>query len=167
LNVAILKVSSVAGVFMPDRDSLHKLVDSLPEAAVGVAEKLLKTSQTWHHVPPVDVPAMRRRVREMLTRGPGNVEGKRLNELLDTRGSSGGFGRPASSFRSGMDREASWFVVEGETLVTFRICRRHGHELEIEERFRVCEKGGTLHYSQHVKGPNGKTDTYEIAFECR
>jgi hypothetical protein len=112
LNVAILKISSVAGVSMPDRDSLHKLVDSLPEAAVGVAENLLKTSQTWHHEPPVDVPAMRRRVREMFTRGPGEV--------------TGGFRPPVPPLRNEMDREASWFVVEGETLVTFRICRRHG-----------------------------------------
>ena len=152
---------------MPDRDSLHKLVDSLPEAAVGVAETLLKTSQTWHPEPPVDVPAMRRRVREMFTRGPGEVEGKPQNELLSAQGRSGGFGRPASSFRSGMDREASWFVVEGETLVTFRICRRHGHELEIEERFRVSEKDGTLQYSQQVKGPKGKRDTYAIEFDSR
>ncbi len=151
---------------MPDRDSLHKLVDSLPEAAVGVAENLLKTSQAWHHVPPVDVPAMRRRVREMFTRGPGEAEGKPQNELLGTRGSSG-VGRPMSSSRSEEDREASWFVVEGETLVTFRICRRHGYELEIEERLRVSEKDGTLQYSQQVKGPNGKTDTYAIEFDCR
>ncbi len=138
---------------MPDRDSLHKLVDSLPEAAVQAAESLLKTSQTWHHEAPVDVPAMRRRVREMFTRGPGEV--------------TGGFRPPVPPLRNEMDHEASWFVVEGDTLVTFRIWCRHGHELEIEERFRVSEKDGTLQYSQQVKGPNGKTDTYAIEFDCR
>jgi hypothetical protein len=41
------------------------------------------------------------------------------------------------------------------------------HKLEIEERFRVSEKDGTLHYSQQVKGPKGQTDAYAIEFDSR
>ena len=94
-------------------------------------------------------------------------EGARNVYARAGRGHPADSGAPVPPLRNEMDREASWFVVEGETLVTFRICRRHGHELEIEERFRVSEKDGTLQYSQQVKGPKGKTDTYAIEFDCR
>ena len=66
---------------MPNRDSIHKLVDSLPEEALETAERLLRSSQTWQPAPTLDVPAMRRRVRQMFTRGPDEHGMKLVKEL--------------------------------------------------------------------------------------
>jgi hypothetical protein len=46
---------------MPNRESLHALIDTLPEAALESAERVLQNYQIWPPKPPIDVEKMRKR----------------------------------------------------------------------------------------------------------
>jgi hypothetical protein len=151
---------------MPDRDSIHKLVDSLPKEALETAERILQSSQTWRPEPPRDVPRMRASVKEHFASDPGeDIEHiEHVRTILARRGIKAPEGFPSldDAFR-----EASGDALEGETLVTYRIWRFQWHELEIEERFRISEDERKLQYSQQIQGPKGKKESFEIDFDCR
>ena len=95
-----------------------------------------------------------------------NEHGMKVVKELESKHESKGGKSPLPLSSPETDRSASWFAVEGETLVTYRICRRQGHELEIEERFRISEDKSKLQYSQQVQGPQGRIETYKIDFDC-
>jgi hypothetical protein len=143
---------------MPNRESLHELIDTLPEAALESAERVLQTYQTWPPKPPIDVEEMRKRVDELF-----RERGKELAARTGTgfRNSHIGLG----SFKPDGDGIASMSTSEGETLVTLEIHIIRGHRLEIEERLRLSEDKKSLVYSQQIKGPDGKEGSYEVAFE--
>ena len=65
---------------MLNRESLHELIDTLPEPALESAERVLQNYQTWPPKPPINVEIMRKRVEErfrkpakngLLVRGQG------------------------------------------------------------------------------------------------
>jgi hypothetical protein len=143
---------------MPNRKSLHELIDTLPEAALEPAERVLRNYQTWPPKPPIDVENMRRLVDELFR--------KRIEERAAGTGSrfirssvSGG------SFKPDGDGMASMSTSEGQTLVTLEVHLFRGHRLEIEERLRLSEDKKSLVYTQQIKGPQGKEARHEIEFE--
>ena len=142
---------------MPNRESLHKLIDTLPEAALESAERVLQNYQTWPLKPPIDVEKMRKRVDELFSR--------RGEELVARTGGfvSARIGR--RSFNADGDGMASMSTSEGETLVTLEIHIFRSYRLEIEERLRLSEDKKLLVYTQQIKGPEGKKGRYEIEFE--
>jgi hypothetical protein len=50
---------------MPNRESLHELIDTLPEAALESAQRVLQNYQTWPPEPPIDMEKMRTRVDDL------------------------------------------------------------------------------------------------------
>ena len=144
---------------MPNRRSLHELIDTLPEAALESAERVLQNYQTWPPKPPIDVENMRKRVDELFRR-LGDERPARTGTELGGWHSSG-----TGRFKSDGDGMASMCTSEGETLVTVEIHLFRGHRLEIEERLRLSEDKKSLVYTQQIKGPEGKEGHYEIEFE--
>jgi hypothetical protein len=143
---------------MPNRETLHELIDTLPDAALESAQRVLQNYQTWPPRPPINVEKMRKRVDELFRR-----RGEERAALTGTRfvGSRVGSGR----FTSDSDGMASMSTTEGQTLVTLEIHLFRGHRLEIEERLRLSEDKKSLVYAQQIKGPGGKENRYEIEFE--
>lgn len=144
---------------MPDRVSIHKLVDSLPKDALQTAERILQSSQTWRPEPPLNVTRMRESVKQRLARDPE----ERTRQLLTRRRIKA----PQTFPSLGASRYASGVAWEGETLVTFGIWRVNWHELEFEERFSLSEDKHRLQYSLQIQGPRGKKESFEIDFDCR
>src|ERR1700722_18245044 len=64
----IVPNSDGLGVVMPSRKSLHDLIDTLPEAALESAQRVLQNYQTWPPKPLIDVERMRERVEERFRR---------------------------------------------------------------------------------------------------
>jgi len=146
---------------MPDRESLHRLVDSLPKDALETAERILQSSQSWRPEPPLDVATMREDVKERFAKGPEEAI-EHLREQMKKSGMTAPQTFPA--FYS--HRKVSGAASEGETFVTFTIWRYQWHELEIEERFSLSEDKRKLLYSQQIQGPKGKKENFEIDFDC-
>jgi hypothetical protein len=111
---------------MPNRESLHELIDTLPEAALESAVRVLQNYQTWPSKPPIDVEMMRKRIEERL-RKRGEEWAARTGTGFATAGTGSG------SFKADGDGMASMSTSEGETLVTLKIHIFRGHRLEIEE----------------------------------
>jgi hypothetical protein len=143
---------------MPTRESLHQLIDTLPEAALESAERVLRNYQTWPPEPSIAVEEMRKRVDELF-RKRGEEWAARTGKGF--AGSSHGRG----SFRSDGDGSASMSTSEGQTLVTLEIHVFRGHRLEIEERLCLSDDKKSLLYSQQIKGPQGKESRHEIEFD--
>lgn len=143
---------------MPNRESLHELIDTLPEAALESTERVLQNYQTWPPKPPIDVEKMRKRVDELF---------RKRGEELTARTGAGfrSFHIGGGSFNPDSDGMASMRTSEGETLVTIELHVFRGHRLEIEERMLISEDKKSLLYTQQIKGPNGKEGRYEIKFE--
>jgi hypothetical protein len=147
---------------MSNRDSLHSLVDSLPEAAFGSIERVLRTHQTWPPLPPqpqADVEEMWKRVKERFEKSA------REYAAATGRGVVGGFFR-GGHFRpgGGGDGAASMTGCEGETLVKVELRFFRSHKLELEERLRLSADKRFLLYSQKITGPTGVEDFYEKEF---
>jgi len=143
---------------MPNRESLHELIDTLPEAALESAERVLQNYQIWPPKPPIDVEKMRKRVDELFSR--------RGQELAARTGAGFATARTGSgSFKADGDGMASMSTSEGETSVTLEIHIFRGYRLEMEERLRLSEDKKLLVYTQQIKGPEGKKGRYEIEFE--
>jgi hypothetical protein len=143
---------------MPNRESLYELIDTLPEAALESAERVLQNYQIWPPKPPIDVEKMRKRVDELFSRR-GEELAARTGAGFATARTCGG------SFKADGDGMASMITSEGETLVTLEIHIFRGYRLEIEERLRLSEDKKLLVYTQQIKGPEGKKGRYEIEFE--
>jgi hypothetical protein len=143
---------------MPNRESLHELIDTLPEAALESAERVLHNYQIWPPTLPIDVEKMRKRVDELFSR--------RGEELAARTGAGFASARTGGgSFKADGDGMASMSTSEGETLVTLEIHIFRGYRLEIEERLRLSENKKLLVYTQQIKGPEGKKGFYEIEFD--
>ena len=145
---------------MRSRESLHELVDKLPEAALETTEQVLRNYQTWPPKPPVGVEKMRQHVEELLR--------KRADEWT-AHGSGGATSR--SHFISGHskpdgDGMASGSTMVGAVLVNFEIRIFRGRRLELEERLRLSDDEKSLLYSKQIKGPDGKEGRYEIKFDA-
>jgi hypothetical protein len=143
---------------MTKRDSLHQLVDTLPEASVEPIEQLLQMYQKWPPEPPATVKEMSERMEEDFK--------KSLQEHAARTGS----GTTLSFVRSSRvspdgDRSASQRMFEGETAVFVELRVFCGHKLDTEERLRLSDDKQKLVYNQFIKGPNGKEGRYEIEFD--
>ena len=143
---------------MPNRESLHELIDTLPEAALESAERVLKNYQIWPPKPPIEVEKMRKRVDELFSRRGEELAARTGAGFVSVRTGSG-------SFKADGDGRASMSTSEGETLVTLEIHIFRGYRLEIEERLRLSADKKLLVYTQQIKGPEGKEGRYEIEFE--
>jgi hypothetical protein len=125
---------------MPDRKTIHRLIDSLPEEALEKAEALLRASQTWNPPPPVTVSKLREDVKRGMTESHG------------------------VPYLSRSDFSASNSTWENGTLVAFRVSRIQGQVIEMEERFKISKDRTRLQYSQHVSGPMGQQEFFEAEF---
>ncbi len=142
---------------MADRNTFHKLLDSLPDGALEAAEEILRSAQTGKVPFRQSVQQMRRNVRRRMALPPPVPPMEHLQKR----------GLPMPS-RDDLDanRYASGVAWEGETRVIFKIMRIHRQELQIEERFSISEDKSKLRYSHQVLGAKGKKDTFEIGFKC-
>jgi hypothetical protein len=147
---------------MPDRVSIHKLVDGLPKEALEAAKRILQSSQTWRPEPPLDVTTMRENVKRHFAKGP-----EEAIEHMREQVRRSGITAPQMFPTFYSHQKASGVASEGETLVAFTIWRHQWHELEIEERFSLSEDKSKLRYSHQIQGPKGKKESFEIEFECR
>src|SRR5712671_3559272 len=143
---------------MPNRESLHELIDTLPEAALESAERVLQNYQTWPPKPPIDVEKMRKRVDELFSRRGEDLAARTGAGFASARTGGG-------RFKADGDGMASMSTSAGETLVPLEIHIFRGYRLEIEERLRLSENKKLLVYTQQIKGPEGKKGLYEIEFE--
>src|SRR5258708_36991231 len=110
---------------MPNRESLHELVDRLPEAALESAERVLQNYQIWPPKPPIDVEKMRKRVDELFSR---------RGEELAAR--TGGFATSRTGggrFKTGGDGMGTLSPFEDGCLVSLEVHIFRGYRLEIEE----------------------------------
>jgi hypothetical protein len=143
---------------MTNRDSLHQLVDTLPEASVESVERLLQMYQKWPPEPPAGVKEMSERMEQDFTRS--------LEEHAARTGSDKTLSFTRTSRVSpGGDRSASQRMFEGETAVSLELRVFCGHKLDTEERLRLSDDKQKLVYNQFIKGPNGKEGRYEIEFD--
>jgi hypothetical protein len=144
---------------MRSRESLHELVDKLPEAALETTERVLCNYRTWPPKPPVGVERMRQRV-------DGNLRKRADESAAHGRGgliSSHFIGGHSNSDGDGM---ASGTTMDGPVLVNFEIRIFRGRRLELEERLRLSDDEKSLLYSKQIKGPDGKEGRYEIEFDA-
>jgi hypothetical protein len=141
---------------MLNRSRLHELVDSLPEAALAVAQGALENFQTW---PPnqsaqqaaikkAHLDRMRRRSMRPGTAGVGG-------------GGGGHFMGPGGRIEYGGHSYNHW---EDDAAVVTTHRYHAGHELVIEERMRLVGDGARLTYSHSVTGPDATNNQREITF---
>jgi hypothetical protein len=132
----------------PDRDALHQLVDTLPEAALESVERALQHFQTW--------PPERHPDAEKLH--------QRLQKLMGERTGQMGGSSTASFFGDG-DGVASAYGCQGRDNLSIELRRFRGHELQIERRLGVSEDKRKLLYALLIKGPDGKEGHHEFEFD--
>jgi hypothetical protein len=128
---------------LPDRASLHELVDKLPETAFRRAKRTLEHMQNWPAVPAGPPPGF-----------PGMPPGMM----------GGGFGWAGSGgARADGWRRSSNRVEDGaEVFETHHFYK--GQEITLVERYRLSEDGRKLTYSQEIHGP-AKTVRHTIDFD--
>jgi hypothetical protein len=128
-----------------DRQALHALVDTLPEAALKQARGALKRLQTWPPKLPPEIAELQRRQEKLR---PG----------LDVGG--------AGSFTLTGKGDSSRFSTHTEDGALIRHIREffHGHEIVVIERFQMSEDSKHLKYSQLLRGPN-REQQLEIDFD--
>jgi hypothetical protein len=143
---------------MPNRESLHELIDTLPEAALKAAGRVLQNYQTWPPKPPIGVEKMHERVDELLKRRGEEWAAHNRTGYVSVHMGGG-------SFKPDGDGMASATTMDGADLVNFEILIFSGHRLELEERLHPSEDKKSLFYTQQIKGPRGKEGRYEIEFE--
>jgi hypothetical protein len=144
---------------MPSRESLHELVDRLPEAALETTERVLRNYQTWPPKPLVGVEKMRQRVDEMLRKRADEWAAHGRGGLIGSH-FTGGHSKPDG------DGMALGTTMDGPVLVNFEIRIFRGRRLELEERLRLSDDEKSLLYSKQIKGPDGKEGRYEIEFDA-
>jgi len=143
---------------MPNRESLHELIDTLPEAALEAAERVLQNYQTWPPKPPIGVEKMHQRVDELLKRRGEESAAHNRTGYVSVHMSDG-------SIEPDGDGMASASTMDGPDLVNFEIRIFCGHRLELEERLHLSANKKSLVYTQQVKGPQGKEGRYEVEFD--
>jgi len=143
---------------MPNREALHKLIDTMPEDALESAERVLKTYQTWPPRLPIGVEELHRRVDDLLKRRGEEWAGHNRTGYVTAHMGGG-------SFKPDGDGMASAVTMDGQDLVNFEIRIFCGHRLELEERLHLSEDKKSLVYTQQIKGPQEKEGRYEVAFK--
>jgi hypothetical protein len=139
--------------YMPTREELHKLIESMPNGAMEAAHGVLSNLQIWPPVPPPDVQEMRKRMQERRLelrqrQTPGTIAVFGGNRHYDSAKGSGSFGLNY------------W---DGDSYVQETLRHHKGHELTVIERIRV--DGQHLMYKHEITGPGEKHDEREITFE--
>src|ERR1700730_7554442 len=138
------------------REELHRLVDTLPEAALEPAEKALQHFQIWPRLPPPEVERMQREHHERMLRSmrPGTV------------GTSGGGGSYSVGTGGQIENGRFSFTRSEEKTSVIETHHFHqGHEITITERLRMDDDGKMLIYATEIVGPNRKAQSQEITFE--
>ncbi|MGD1102735.1 MAG: hypothetical protein ABSA59_11765 [Terriglobia bacterium] len=136
---------------MPERDSLHQLVDTLPEAALEAVERALQHFQTWPPEMPRDAQNMQKRMKELIAERTAQRGGR-------SRMGSGSLIGDGDCVMSGSGSK------DGAE-VTIELRRFRGHELQIERRLGVSRDKRKLLYALLIKGPDGKEAHREIEFD--
>jgi len=140
---------------MSDRSHLHELVESLPEAALNVAQGALEHFQNW----PPQQPAQLRSMRQ------ADIERMRQSMRPGTGGGGGGGGSyqvgPGGRIEYGHHSHSHW---EDDAVVVMTHRFHAGYELVIEERLRLADDGTKLVYVHLVTGPDGTANHHEIVF---
>ena len=144
---------------MSNRETLHRLIDTLPEASLENVERVLRNHQTWPPQPPADLEKFKRRVQERFEKSQRQAAEREAERT--GRGVIGGFVFGSRSTPDG-DGSASMMGWEGETLVQVEMRVFKGHKMELEERFRLSDDRQAIQYSQKIKGPTGKEQSHEI-----
>ena len=126
---------------MPSRETLHELVDRLPEAALETTERVLRNYQMWPPRPPITVEKMRERVEERLRNRGENCVRAYLG---------GGSSKPNGDSMSSMS------TMDGPDCVNFEVRIFRGHRLELDERLHLSDDGRLLQYSQQIAGRMAK-----------
>src|SRR5438552_18867139 len=120
------------------REELHRLVDTLPEAALEPAEKSLRYFQVWPHQPPPKIEEMRQAHRERFLQSmrPG------------TTGGAGGGGSYTVGSGGQIQQGRFGFTHWEEKTAVFETHNFHeGHEITVTERLRMNDDGKMLIYS--------------------
>jgi hypothetical protein len=142
---------------MPDRSRLHELVDSLPEAALAVAQGALERFQTWPPKRPAQLAAIDKANMDRMLRSTGPM-------LASGSGTQSYDMGPGDRIEYGHHSRTHW---EDDAVVLTTHRYHAGHELVIEERFRFVEDAGRLTYSHSVTGPDAINHKREITFAVR
>jgi hypothetical protein len=148
---------------MSDRNALHQLVDTLPEAALEAVERGLQHLQAWPPEMPRDAQKTFERVtalmRERMARNAVANETSPARTGY-TSGTDGG-GRWTSDGDG-----VSWSTgFEDGTEVVIELRRFRGQELQIERRLGISEDKSKLLYALLIKGPDGKEGHWEVEFD--
>jgi hypothetical protein len=136
---------------MPDRDSLHQLVDTVPEAALEAVERALQRFQAWPLEMPRDAQNMQKRMKELIaarTAGRGSMSVMGSGSLIG----DGDCVMSGSGSKDGAE-------------VTIELRRFRGHELQMERRLGVSKDKRKLLYALRIKGLDGKEGHREIEFD--
>jgi hypothetical protein len=136
------------------REELHKLVDSLPDAALENAQQMLVRFQVWPPPRPAMPPELERFRDEVRQRQEESVKGKR-----------GVFGMTAGggfdpTRHSGSMGSTYW---EDQTMIIETLRLHKGQQLAVTERIRLDNR--TLRYSLSVRGPGDKVDQHDLRFD--
>jgi hypothetical protein len=143
---------------MASREELHKLVDSLPDAALDSARSALVSIQVWPPLMPPEFKKLRDEFRERATGARHSSEPRTIRG-----GTAGGCykqdatGKMDYGYFSSNRREDGTFVIE-----TRRFYK--GYELTIVERLTLKD-GGELIYSSDITGPHNAVSSREIVFK--
>jgi len=140
---------------MVTREELHRLVDSLPDAAFETAQQMLTRFQVWPPPRPAMPPELERFREEVRHRYEKATEGKRG---IFGMTAGGGFDPTRGSGSTG---STYW---EDETMITETLRLHKGHQLVITERIRL-DANKTLVYAHSIRGPGNKMDQHEIRFD--
>lgn len=144
---------------MPDRSRLHGLVDSLPEAALAVAQGALEHFQTWPPKRPAQLAAIDKANKADMDR----MLRWTRSGISTGSGTHGYFMGPGDRIEYGHHSRSHW--EEDAIVLTTHRCHA-GHELVIEERLRLVEDGGRLAYSHSVTGPDAINDSGRLRSQC-
>jgi hypothetical protein len=138
-----------------DRANLHTLVDTLPEAALENAERMLRHLQIFPPQPPPELERMRQIRQEQRDR-------MRRSIRPGTMGGGGGGSNFDHATRYGHSGYSHW---ENQTVVHETHHFFKGHEIAVTERLRFTEDGKAIKYMHEVKGPKEGPIMHEMKFD--
>ena len=140
---------------MSSRETLHGLINTLPDASLETVERILRNYQAWPPQPAADLEKFKQRITERFEKR------QRQNPERKGRGVIGGFMGSGRSTPDG-DGSSSMTGWEGDTLVKVEMRVFKGHKMELEERIRLADDQQAIQYSQKVIGPTGEEYSHEI-----
>lgn len=143
---------------MEDRAKLHKLVDELPEEALGATIRVLENYQKWPPKGPADAEQMLTKAQERFR--THNEERAKREGRGFLSGTVGG-----GSFSPDGHGSASVTGWEGPTAVTAKVHYFRGREFHSVERLRLSDDGRQLLFSLEIKTPNGTAQHHDFSLE--